>query len=87
MNKNKLPYCTILLSLITLLYSSYVAYDITGSLFSKIRVVDLESYGGIRFEHLANLEIWRLFTSQIIHVKQPHMIFNVISLLILGFFV
>lgn len=87
MNKYKLPYSTIFLSLVTLLYSSYIAFDVTGSLFGRVRILDLEDYGGVRFEHLANLEIWRLFTSQIIHVKQPHMLFNVISYLILGFFV
>lgn len=87
MRKHQLPYCTIFLSLVTLLYSTYLAFDLTGSLFGKIRILDLEGYGGVRFEHLASLEFWRLFSSQIIHVKQPHMLFNVTSLLILGFFV
>jgi len=84
MNNHKPPYCTILLAIVTLVYSFYVAYDITGTFFGRVRIIELEEYGGIRLNHLINLEVWRLFASQIIHVKQYHMLFNVLSLLILG---
>ena len=69
-----------------MIYSLYVAYDINGSLFGKVRILQLESYGGVTLGHLKNFEIWRLFTSQIIHVKQLHMLFNVLSIVVLGIF-
>ena len=81
-----LPYCTIIILAVTVIFSFYVAHDVTGSFFAKVRITDLEGYG-VRFTHLINLELWRLFTSQIIHVKQYHMLFNVVSFFILGAFV
>ncbi len=57
----------------TVIYSLYVNYEISGSLLGKI--TQLEQYGGITFEHLWSLELWRLFVSQVVHVKQPHMFF------------
>lgn len=86
MNKKR-PYFTIFISIVTLCYSFYVAYDINGALFNKIRIIQLESYGGVTLVHLENFEVWRLFTSQIVHVKQIHTLFNVLSLLALGIFV
>ena len=83
---NHIPYFSILIACITLIYSLYVAYDINGSLFGKVRILQLESYGGVTLGHLKNFEIWRLFTSQIIHVKQLHMLFNVLSIVVLGIF-
>ena len=77
------PYCTILLSATILIVSFYAAYEITGSLFSRVRITDLEKYG-VRIEYLIEGELWRLFTSQIVHVKQLHMIFNVVSFFLLG---
>ena len=70
----------------TLVFSFYVAHDVSGSLFGKVRVFQLEEYGGLRVQHLIDLELWRLFVSQIIHVKQLHMLFNVLSFFILGLF-
>lgn len=81
-----MPYCTILLSAVTLIWSFYAAYDVTGSLFGRVRIIDLEAYSGIRVGHLVDLELWRLFTSQLVHVKQYHMLFNVVSFLVLGFY-
>ncbi len=85
MRNFNLPYCTVIISVVTVIFSFYTAHDITGSFFAKVRVTDLEGYG-VRLEHLIDLEFWRLLTSQIIHVKQYHMLFNVISFFILGFF-
>jgi rhomboid protease GluP len=84
MRRDHKPIFTIVISLLTLFGSFYVAYDITGSLFGKIKIVQLEAYGAITFSHLRNLEVWRLFTSQIIHVKQYHMLYNVLSFFLLG---
>jgi membrane associated rhomboid family serine protease len=64
--------------------SIYVAYQITGTFFGKSRVIYLADYGGLTIEGIKNFEIWRLFTSQLIHVHQKHMIYNVLSILLLG---
>jgi len=64
--------------------SFYVAYQITGSMFGKSRIVHLVEYGGLSIEGIKNFEIWRLFSSQLVHVHQKHMLYNVLSILILG---
>jgi len=64
--------------------SFYVAYQITGSIFGKSRIIHLVNYGGLTIEAIKNFEIWRLITSQLIHVHQKHMIYNVLSILFLG---
>lgn len=52
-----------------------------------VRIPGLEPYGGITIAHLRDLELWRLFASQLIHAKQLHMLFNVLSLALLGNFI
>jgi membrane associated rhomboid family serine protease len=64
----------------------YVAFDVTGNLLGNVRIIQLEPYGGITFTHLYNLKLWRLFASQLIHAKQIHMLYNVLSLALLGWF-
>jgi len=64
----------------------YVAFDVTGKLVGTVKIPLLEPYGGVTFAHLSKLELWRLFASQLIHVKQMHMLFNVLSLALLGLF-
>lgn len=80
------PYGTIFISLTTLLYSMYVAFSVTGNLLGNVKIIQLEPYGGVTFAHLASLELWRLFASQLIHAKQIHMLYNVLSLAVLGVF-
>src|SRR5690606_2875024 len=70
----------------TLLYSMYVAFSVTGNPLGNVKIVQLEPYGGITFSHLMELELWRLFASQMIHAKQIHMLYNVLSLVLLGAF-
>lgn len=84
MRNKYIPYGTISISLATLLYSMYVALCLTGSLLGNVKITELEPYGGVTFEHLLNLELWRLFASQLIHAKQVHMLYNVFSLAMLG---
>ncbi len=84
MKPQKYPYITIAISILTIVYSLYVNFQISGSLFGKIKYVQLEPYGGVTFDHLWNLELWRLFASQLIHLKQPHMLFNILSFFLLG---
>ncbi len=86
MKTTYIPYSTILICAATLVYSMHVAFDVTGNLLGNVRIVQLEPYGGITFAHLGNYELWRLFASQLIHAKQIHMLYNVLSLALLGAF-
>jgi membrane associated rhomboid family serine protease len=80
------PYSTIVICTATLLYSMYVAFAVTGHLMGNVRIIELEPFGGVTFSHLSNFELWRLFASQLIHAKQMHMLYNVLSLALLGVF-
>jgi rhomboid protease GluP len=84
LNKARVPIATILISLFTVVFSFYVSKKISGSLFGEFSYVELEKYGGITFGHLKNLELWRLFACQLIHLQQVHMIYNALSILLLG---
>ncbi len=86
MKSTQIPYITIIICLTTLIYSMGVALAVSGNLMGSARITQLEPYGGVTFAHLENLELWRLLASQLIHVKQLHMLFNVLSLALLGFF-
>lgn len=84
MNLKTFPIITMALVLATILISLAVNYSISGTLFGKIRVIDLEPYGGFTIEHIVNFELWRLLVAQLIHTKQIHMFYNVLSLFALG---
>ena len=47
-------------------------------------ILQLRNYGGVDNGQLANGEWWRLLTAQFVHVKQAHMLFNVITLFLLS---
>ncbi|WP_308366233.1 MULTISPECIES: rhomboid family intramembrane serine protease [unclassified Microbulbifer] len=87
MKEYKVPYCTIIISLATFAYSLFVCYEINGAFYGRMKIIQLEEYGGITFEHLKNFEFWRLFASQMIHRGQLHMLYSVLSLLVLGIFI
>jgi membrane associated rhomboid family serine protease len=74
---------SILLSTATLTVSTFSSYSINGKLFSTIDITKL-SILGVVHQNLLDYEYWRLITSQLIHVKYPHMLFNVLFLLILS---
>jgi membrane associated rhomboid family serine protease len=74
----------LLICILTLCVSIYVAHQITGTFFGKARIIYLADYGGLTLKGIKDFEIWRLFTSQLIHVHQKHMIYNVLSILVLG---
>lgn len=84
MRINTFPYATIFISSITFIYSSYVAFNISGSFFSNLNIQQLEAYGGFTWTHLKKFELWRLVASQLIHVKYMHMFYNAFSLFALG---
>ena len=84
MSSDHKPIFTFLICILTMSVSFYVAHQITGSIFGKSRVIHLVNYGGLTIEGIKNFEIWRFFTSQLIHVHQKHMIYNVLSILFLG---
>lgn len=80
-----IPYAAVLISLATALYSMYVAFDVTGNVLGNVKIIQLERYGGVAFSHIVNLELWRLFASQLIHARQVHMLYSVLCLVLLGF--
>ena len=84
MRNTYIPYGTIVICTGTLVYSTYVAFAVTGNLLGNVKIIQLEPYGGVTFAHLSNLELWRLLASQLIHAKQIHMLYNVLSLALLG---
>lgn len=77
------PWGTLLLCTATAAVSAYAAVDIAGSWFGRVRIVELEAYG-VRPQHLLDFELWRLVTAQLVHVKQMHMLLNVLCMLLLG---
>ncbi|WP_211279521.1 rhomboid family intramembrane serine protease [Cognaticolwellia mytili] len=79
-----IPIFTLLLCFIVLTVSFLVAYEVNGSVLSKVRILDLKKYGGVTFQQLREFEVWRLVSSQLVHVKPIHMLFNVISLFFIG---
>jgi membrane associated rhomboid family serine protease len=81
-----LPIFTLILCVLILSVSSFVAYDVHCSIFSKVKILELREYG-VTFQQLGQLEFWRLVSSQFVHVKPIHMLFNVISLFCIGYFV
>ena len=85
MTKRYIPYATLILALCTVLVSLGVNFQIAGSLFGKIKITELEPFGGFTYKHILDLELWRLVISQFIHVMQFHMIYNVLSLFALGY--
>lgn len=78
-----IPWGTLLLCTATAAVSAHAAFDIAGTWFGRVRIVDLEEYG-VRLNHLLDFELWRLVTSQLVHVKQKHMLLNVLCMLLLG---
>jgi rhomboid protease GluP len=73
-----------LFALITWIVSAFIAYKIHGSPFSTVSSEELLAWGAIDGGALKSWEVWRIFTSQVIHSKQAHMNFNVILGYILG---
>lgn len=56
-------------------------------MLSTVRIVDLADNGGVRFSDIEELKLWRLFTAQLVHVKWPHMLFNVACLFGIGWLI
>jgi membrane associated rhomboid family serine protease len=75
---------SILIALVTLVYSSTAAYMDSGSLLGVVKVKDLQAFGGVRVEDIYNFEVWRIVTAQLVHVKPLHMMLNVLFLVLIG---
>lgn len=84
MNLNHRPFVTFIICILTICVSFYVAYQISGSILGKSKITELANFGGLTTDGIKNLEVWRLLSSQLIHVHQKHMIYNVLSILFLG---
>lgn len=80
----RLPYLTILLCVLTLAWSLSIGLLFSGEFFAMVPASKLPNFGGITTEHMANLEVWRLFVAQLIHVKPVHMLYNVFALALVG---
>ncbi|OTA20035.1 Rhomboid protease GluP [Xenorhabdus beddingii] len=80
----KVPIITVLIVCVTIGYSTFVSYSLTDSFIGKISIIDLVKYGGLTPNSLYEFEYWRLLVSQFIHVKQLHMVYNVLSFSLLG---
>lgn len=62
------------LTILTIVVSLFVPYSAYHQFFSTVKMPVLRSYGGITFEDLQSLELWRVVTSRFIHAKQAHSI-------------
>ncbi|VUD67414.1 hypothetical protein TDB9533_03781 [Thalassocella blandensis] len=82
----ELPLASIVLALVTMFCSMAVAFIISGSIIGNVTMIDLDVYGGVTVSRLSNWEVWRLFTCQLVHAKQYHMFYNVLSIVVLGLF-
>jgi rhomboid protease GluP len=80
---HRFPWCALMLSAATAALSVHAAIEISGTWLGRVRIVQLEHYG-LRFEYLRDLELWRLVTAQLVHVKQPHMVGDVFCLGLVG---
>ncbi|MBW8311690.1 MAG: rhomboid family intramembrane serine protease [Rhizobium sp.] len=79
----RIAWGALLLSTATAVLSVHAAIEISGSWRGPVRIVQLEDYG-VRFGHIQDLELWRLVTSQLVHVKQLHTLSDVFCLLWVG---
>jgi membrane associated rhomboid family serine protease len=82
-NRGAFAWCTLLLCSATAAMSVHTAMEVSGTWLGRVRIVELESYG-LRFSYLREFELWRLITAQLVHVKQPHMVSDVLCLLLVG---
>lgn len=79
----RIPWCTLLLCAATAAVSVQAAIEVSGTWLGRVRIVELESYG-LRFAHIRELELWRLITAQLVHVKQGHTLSDVFCMLLVG---
>lgn len=87
MTQTRFPTATVLLSSATLLTSICVAVKTEGYPWSTVKITNFDKYGGLTHELLQNGEWWRVVTSQLVHVKQGHMLLNVVLLFVISLFV
>lgn len=78
------PVSTVFLAVLTIFASTLLATYLHGFPFATVTIQELRTYGGADLKSLSDGSIWRLATAQLVHVKQLHMLFNVLSLLCLG---
>lgn len=75
---------SISLALATLIASCTVAVIVGGKPWSTVPILQLRNFGAVDAAALANGDWWRLLTAQFVHVKQAHMLFNVVALFLLA---
>ena len=78
---------SLVLATVTVLTSCTIAYTVNGTLSDDVRIVDLATWGGVTLSDIVSGRPWRFLTAQLVHVKIPHMLFNAVSLYLVGAFV
>ncbi|MEE9453628.1 MAG: rhomboid family intramembrane serine protease [Paracoccaceae bacterium] len=78
------PMVSFLLATMTLIVSLWVSQKVNGTPLSTVRIVDLAEWGGVRYYELDIGNLWRVMTAQLVHVKWPHMLYNVVCLFAVG---
>jgi rhomboid protease GluP len=78
---------TWILTFATLATSITIAKLVGGYPWSTVNITHFHQYGGVTTELLQNGEWWRIATSQLVHVKQGHMLLNVVLLFLLSLYI
>ncbi len=79
-----LPVASLALAALTLVTSMVVAALVTGRPIATTPIVELATWGGVRWSNVTDFELWRIATAQLVHVKGLHMLYNVVSLALAG---
>jgi len=82
--RSQTPWCSILLSAVTAIASISASIAIHGVPFSAVVSRDLLTLGAIDSTAVAAGEWWRLLSCQLVHVRPPHMVFNVLMIVAVG---
>ena len=80
----KLPIVTLVLAAATLAGWVAVALVLRQPLWSTQHSMALVDFGAATRPLVAGGEWWRLITSQFLHVRAPHFLFNLLAMVILG---
>lgn len=78
------PIVSFLLAITTFVVSVSISQIVNDTPFSTVQIIDLSKWGGVRLSDLNLYNIWRVLSAQLVHVKWPHMLYNVFCLFGVG---
>ena len=78
------PWCSILLAAVTAIVSISASIAVHGVPFAAVMSRDLLTLAAVDNEAMAAGEWWRLLSCQLVHVRPPHMAFNVLMIIAVG---